>query len=57
VSNMPNAPEAADWIADARRYAAARDALDMLEKSAIMDPRELRDGAGQAIQQPSPAAN
>jgi len=57
VSNMPNAPQAAGWIADARRYAAARDALDMLEKSAIMDPRELRDGAGQAIQQPSPAAN
>jgi len=57
VSNMPNAPAAADWIADAKRYAAARDALDMLEKSAIMDSRDVRDGSGRPIQQPSPVAN
>jgi len=56
VKNMPNAQEAADWIADAQRYAAARDALDMLETTAILDPRELRDRSGRPIQQPSPAA-
>ena len=56
VSNLPNASEAADWIADAERFAAARRALDLLETTAILDPRELRDGAGRRIQQPSPAS-
>jgi hypothetical protein len=56
VRQMPNAPEAADWIADAQRYAAARDALDMLETTAILEPRDLRTSSGQRIQQPSPAA-
>jgi hypothetical protein len=56
VKNLPNARAAADWIADAQRYAAARDALDMLETTAILEPRDLRNSAGQRIQQPSPAA-
>jgi hypothetical protein len=56
VSQMPNAREAADWIADAQRYVAARDALDMLEKTAILDPNDLRDASGKRVQQPSPAA-
>ena len=53
---MPNAQEAADWIANAQRYAAARDALDMLETTAILDPRDLRDRSGGPVEQPSPAA-
>jgi hypothetical protein len=56
VKNLPNAQEAADWLSDAQRYAAARQALDMLETTAILEPRELRNGAGQRIQQPSPIA-
>ncbi|MBO0749374.1 MAG: hypothetical protein J2O44_02950 [Porphyrobacter sp.] len=56
VRNLPNAQEAADWIADAQRYAAARQALDMLEQTAILDSRDLRDSSGQPVQQPSPAA-
>jgi hypothetical protein len=56
VKNLPNAREAADWIADAERYAAARDALDMLEKTAILDSSGLRDKSGRRIKQPSPAA-
>ena len=56
VKNLPNAQEAADWIADAQRYAAARDALDMLEKTAILDSSGLRDKSGRPIKQPSPAA-
>jgi hypothetical protein len=56
VKNLPNAREAADWIADAQRFAAARAALDMLETTAILDPRELRDSSGQRVQQPSPIA-
>jgi hypothetical protein len=54
VKNLPNVLAAADWIADAERYAAARQALDMLETTAILEPRELRNSAGQRIQQPSP---
>lgn len=56
VSNMPNASQAAEWIADAERFSAARRALDLLETTAILDPRELRDGAGRRIEQPSPAS-
>jgi hypothetical protein len=56
VRNLPNAQQASDWIADAERYAAARDALDMLETTAILEPRDLRDRRGQRIQQPSPVA-
>ncbi|MGZ3173070.1 MAG: hypothetical protein ACXWJC_08540 [Croceibacterium sp.] len=55
VKNLPNAQEASDWIGDAQRFAAARDALDILEKAAILDSSGLRDGSGQRIQQPSPA--
>ena len=56
VKNLPNAREAADWIGDAQRYADARDALDMLEKTAILDSSGLRDKSGRPIKQPSPAA-
>ena len=56
ADQMPNARQAADWIADAQRFAAARAALDMLETTAILDPRELRDSSGQRVQQPSPIA-
>jgi hypothetical protein len=56
ISQMPNAREATDWIADARRYVDARDALDRLEATAILDSRDLRDSKGQRIVQPSPAA-
>jgi len=56
VRNLPNADEAAGWIADAERYAKAQRALELLETAAILDPRELRDGAGNRVEQPSPAA-
>ena len=56
VRNMPNAAGAADWIADAERYAAAQQALELLETTALLEPRELRDSAGQSVEQPSPVA-
>lgn len=56
VRNMPNAAGAADWIADAERYASAQQALELLETTALLEPRTLRDGAGQSIEQPSPVA-
>jgi hypothetical protein len=54
VRLLPNAAAARDWVADAERYAAAERALDLLETTAILEPRGLRDEAGQQVQQPSP---
>jgi hypothetical protein len=56
VRNLPNAGEAADWIEDAESYAAAQRALETLETTAILEPRELRDGVGNRVEQPSPAS-
>jgi len=55
VQNLPRAEEARDWTADAERYANAQRALDLLEKTAVLEPRDLRDGAGRQVQQLSPA--
>jgi hypothetical protein len=55
VQQLPGATHAGNWIADARRYAAAQRALDLIETSAVLEPRRLRDGAGNAVEQPSPA--
>jgi hypothetical protein len=56
IRHLPNAAEAQAWIADAERYAGAHRALDLIETTAILEPRELRDGAGNRVEQPSPAA-
>ena len=55
VGNLPNAGQAADWIADAERYARAQRGLELLETTAILEPRRLRDGSGNLVEQPSPA--
>jgi len=39
VLRMPGRDSAADWISDARRYVAARRALDMIETAALLEPR------------------
>jgi len=49
VRNMPNAASAADWIADASRYAAAQRGLERIEAAAILEPEHLRDGNGQPV--------
>jgi hypothetical protein len=56
VRLLPGAEQARRWIADAERYVAARRALDLIETSAVLEPRLLRDGSGNPIEQPSPAA-
>jgi hypothetical protein len=38
VSRLPGRANAADWIEKARRYVAARRALDTIETSALMEP-------------------
>ncbi|AKH44255.1 hypothetical protein FHS61_001575 [Altererythrobacter atlanticus] len=57
VRHLPNAAAASGWIADAERYAAAQRALELLETTAILEPRELRDGSGNRVEQPSPAVS
>lgn len=42
VARMPGREAAAGWIAAARRYAAARDALDVIETAALLEPRASR---------------
>lgn len=54
VRNLPGAEQARRWIADAERYVAAQRALDLIETSAVLEPRRLRDGSGNPIAQPSP---
>jgi hypothetical protein len=39
VLRMPGQAHASAWIADARRYVAARRALDTIETAALLDPR------------------
>ena len=43
VRQMPGSAMATNWIADAGRYAAAIDALDLLETSAILGPETARE--------------
>lgn len=56
IERLPGRNKAADWLAKARVYAEARRALDIIESAAILEPRGLRDAAGQPIEQPSPLA-
>lgn len=54
IRNLPNSAAAADWIADAERYATTQRALEVIELTAILEPRELRDATGERVEQPSP---
>lgn len=54
VQNMPGASAADQWVSDVRRYAAAQRALDLIETAAVLEPRRLRDGSGERVEQPSP---
>jgi hypothetical protein len=54
VRNLPGAANAGAWIRNALRYAAVQDALDLIETAAVLEPRRLRDGAGNPIGQSSP---
>ncbi|WP_235902252.1 MICOS complex subunit MIC60 [Pontixanthobacter gangjinensis] len=54
VESLPGANNAESWIADAKRYAAAQRALDLIETVAVVEPERLRDGKGTPIKQPGP---
>lgn len=55
VQQLPGADAAKGWIALAKRYERAQQALDLIETSAVREPRLLRDGDGKPVQQLSPA--
>jgi hypothetical protein len=54
VERLPGAEAANKWIADARRFDDTQQALDLIETTAMLEPRRLRDGSGQDVDQPSP---
>lgn len=56
VRRMPGHIAAREWLALAQRYVRAQRALDLIETAAILEPRELKDGDGAPISQPSPPA-
>ena len=56
VEQLSGASAAAAWIQSARRYDAVQRALDLIETTAMFEPRRLRDGGGAAVEQLSPLA-
>jgi uncharacterized small protein (DUF1192 family) len=54
VERLPGAEAANKWIADARRFDDTQRALDLIETTAMLEPRRLKDGSGQQVDQPSP---
>ncbi|WP_234026254.1 MICOS complex subunit MIC60 [Qipengyuania thermophila] len=54
VRMLPGARNGEAWIADASRYAAMQQALDLIETAAVLEPRRLRDGEGALVEQASP---
>jgi len=56
VERLPGANAANKWIADAQRYQDVQSALDLIETTAMLEPRRLRDGSGDDVVEPSPLA-
>ncbi|MDQ3139653.1 MAG: hypothetical protein M3Q15_02885 [Pseudomonadota bacterium] len=54
VLRMPGQDKAGAWVADARRYVAARRALDTIETAALLDSRNPPATAGAALNARSP---
>ncbi len=54
VEQLPGASAAGPWIGSARRYETVQRALDLIETTAMLEPRRLRDGDGAAVEQLSP---
>lgn len=56
VERLPGAEAANTWIADAQRFQAVEQALDLIEMTAMLEPRRLKDSSDQPVNQPSPLA-
>ena len=51
LQRLPGGTEAQGWIMAARRYAEGQAALDAIEATALLEPRNLRNGTGEKIGQ------
>lgn len=49
VRQMPGAAKADEWIRDAEEYSRAMEALENIEKAAVLDQLGPRDGQGQPV--------
>lgn len=56
VLRLPGRDKAADWVAQARRYVAARHALDTVETAALLDPHTIRRPPSAPVNAPPPTA-
>ena len=56
VQRLPNGAAAQGWIAEARHYGDVQRALDLLETTALLEPRQLRDAGGKPLAQTPPFA-
>jgi hypothetical protein len=54
VQAMPGQAAAAGWIGEATRYESLQQALDLLETTALKEPRELKSAEGRKVEQVSP---
>jgi len=57
VAGLPSRAAAGDWIAKAKRYSGAMQALDQIEQAALSEPEKLKAGTGEAVRQPGPAVD
>lgn len=57
VAGLPGRAAAGDWIAKAKRYSGAMQALDQIEQAALSEPEKLKAGTGEAVRQPGPAVD
>lgn len=57
VAGLPSRAAAGDWIAKAKRYSGAMQALDQIEQAALSEPEKLKAGNGEAVRQPGPAVD
>jgi cell division septation protein DedD len=56
IEHLPGAGDAQAWIEQARRYEDTQRALDLIETTAMLEPRNLRDTSGKPVEQPTPLA-
>jgi len=56
IQLLPGSAAAADWMASVRRYDQTQRALDLIETTAMLDPRNLQDSQGRKVEQASPLA-
>jgi hypothetical protein len=53
VRQLPGAGGASGWISAAQRFQQVQRALDLIESTALLEPRRLSDGMGEQVQTPS----